>query len=159
MPIGYFGYKRREQCVSLFYEKLQKSFELFVPVFRYPARPMTDPWYTRELQMSASYMDCIENGIKRDPKRFFDFANYKRKTVGYDKSVGDCPANICELCTDLFESVYNVDTSASDTEDVSGPSNTIRLRMSDLEATISGLDANKGPGNDSVPFLNSTPMG
>jgi hypothetical protein len=27
----------------------------------------------------------------------------------------------------------------------------IRLRMSDLEAAISGLDANKGPGNDGVP--------
>jgi hypothetical protein len=26
-------------------------------------------------------MDGIENGIKRDPKRFFDFANYKRKTA------------------------------------------------------------------------------
>jgi hypothetical protein len=27
----------------------------------------------------------------------------------------------------------------------------IWLRMSDLEAAISGLDANKGPGNDGVP--------
>jgi hypothetical protein len=44
----------------------------------------------------------------------------------------------------------------SDTKDVSGPSDVfgfsgIRLRMSDLEAAISGLDANKGPGNDGVP--------
>jgi hypothetical protein len=30
----------------------------------------------------ASYMIGIENGIKRDPKRSFDIANYKRKTVG-----------------------------------------------------------------------------
>jgi hypothetical protein len=33
----------------MFYEKLERSFELFVPVFRIPARPMTHPWYTREL--------------------------------------------------------------------------------------------------------------
>jgi hypothetical protein len=153
--------------VSLFYEKLEMSFELFVPVFRSPARPMTHPWYTTELlnlenrrtrefkyssrtgnrelyerlrtehkhlynECYASYMDGIENGIKRDPKRFFDFANYKRKTVGYDNSVGDCPADICELCVDFFESVYNADTF-------------------DLKAAISGLDANKGPGNDGVP--------
>jgi hypothetical protein len=108
-------------------------------------------------------MNGIENGIKRDPKRFFDFANYKRKTVGYPSSMrynnsvdSDCPADICELFGDLFESVYNVDTCDSKTEDVSDPSNGcgfsgIRLRMSDLEAAISGLDANKGPGNDGVP--------
>jgi hypothetical protein len=77
--------------------------------------------------------------------RFFDFANYKRKTVGYlssmryNDSVGDCPAEICELFADLFKSAYNVDTC--DTEDVSDPSDGcgfsgIRLRMSDLEAAI-----------------------
>jgi hypothetical protein len=60
----------------------------------------------------ASYMDGIENGIKRDPKRFFDFANYKHKTVGYPSS----------MRYDLFESVYYVDTCDSVTENVSGPS-------------------------------------
>jgi hypothetical protein len=76
----------------------------------------------------ASYKNGIGNGIKRDPKRFFDFANYKRKTVGYpssmryDKSVDDCPADICELFADLFESVYNVDTCGSETEDGVPPS-------------------------------------
>jgi hypothetical protein len=74
----------------------------------------------------------------------------------YDGSVGVCPADICELFADLFESVYNVDTCDSDTEDVSGPSNDcgfsgIRLRMSDLQAAISGLYANKGLGNHGVP--------
>jgi hypothetical protein len=48
------------------------------------------------------------------------------------------PTDIC----DLFESVYNVDTCDSDTEDVSGPSDGfgfsgIRLRRSDLEAASS----------------------
>jgi hypothetical protein len=114
--------------------------------------------------MSAmvSNIDGIENDIERDPKRFFDYANYQRKTIGYpspmryDGSVSDCPADICELFADLFESVYDVDTCDSDTEDVSGPSDGcgfsgIRLHMSDLEAAISGLDANKGPGNNGVP--------
>jgi hypothetical protein len=103
-------------------------------------------------------MDGIENGIKRDPKQFFDFANYKRKTVGYpssmryDNSVGDCPADICELFADLFESVYNVDACGSDTEDVSGPSDGCGFSgISKLEAAIFGLDANKRPGNDDVP--------
>jgi hypothetical protein len=77
-------------------------------------------------------------------------------SMRYDDSVGDCPADICELFADLFESVYNVDSCDSDTKDMSGPSggcgfSGIRLRMSDLEAAISGLDANKGPGNDGVP--------
>jgi hypothetical protein len=66
-------------------------------------------------------MNGIKNGIKRDPKCFFDFANYKKKTVGYPSSmqyddlVGDCPTDICDLFADLFESVYNVDTCYSDT--------------------------------------------
>jgi hypothetical protein len=45
---GYFWYRQREH-VRLFYEKLEMSFELFVPVFRSPDRPMTHPWYTKEL--------------------------------------------------------------------------------------------------------------
>jgi hypothetical protein len=65
----------------------------------------------------------------------------------YDNSVGDCPADICERFADLFESVYNVDTCDSDGCGFSS----IRLRMSDLEAAISTLDKNKGPGNDGVP--------
>jgi hypothetical protein len=74
----------------------------------------------------------------------------------YDNSVGDFPVDICELFANLFESVYNVDNCGSDTEDMSDPSDgcgfsSIRLRMSDLEAAIYGLDANKGPGNDGVP--------
>jgi hypothetical protein len=111
-------------------------------------------------------MDDIENGIKRDPKRFFDFAIYKWKTVGYpssmrrNNSVGDCPTDICELFADIFESVY-VYTCDSDTEDVFGPSdgcgfNSIWLCISNLEAAIPGLDADKGAGNDVPPsFLNS----
>jgi hypothetical protein len=55
----------------------------------------------------SSYRDGIENGIERDPRRFFDFANYKRKTVGYLSLmrydlVDDCPADICELFANLF---------------------------------------------------------
>jgi hypothetical protein len=107
-------------------------------------------------------MNGIENDIRRDPKPFFDFANTKRKTVGYrspmryDGSVSDCLTDICELFADLLASVYNVDACDSDTEDVSSPSdgcgfNGLRLRMSDLEAAISGLDTNKGPGNDGDP--------
>jgi hypothetical protein len=74
----------------------------------------------------------------------------------YDNSVGDCPTDICEHFADLFESVYNVDTWDSDTEVVSGPSDgcgfsSIWLRMSDVEAAMSGLDAKKGPGNYGVP--------
>jgi hypothetical protein len=74
----------------------------------------------------------------------------------YDGSVGDCPADICEHFADLFESVYNFDNCDSGTEEVSGSSDGygfsgIRLRMSDLEAAISGLDANKGLGNDGAP--------
>jgi hypothetical protein len=167
--VDIFGTSDANTCVSLFYEKLERCIELFVPVFRSTARPMTHPWYTRELlslenrkawafmyssrtgnrelyeRLRAKhrhlYNECytssingIQNGIKRDPKRFFDFANYKRKI------------------SDLFESVYNVDTCDSETEDVSDPSDgcsfsSIQLRMSDLEAAISTLDAT----NDCVP--------
>jgi hypothetical protein len=102
-------------------------------------------------------------------------ANYKRKTVGYpssmryNDSVGDCPAEICEL----FESVYNVETCDSETE-VNGNNGNkcfdssngcgfsgIWLRISHLETPISGLDANKGPRNDGVLLLllNSTRIG
>jgi hypothetical protein len=73
-----------------------------------------------------------------------------------DGSVGDCLTDICELFADLFKSVYSVDACDSDTEDVSGPSDGcgfsgIWLRMSDLEAAIADLDANKGPGNCGFP--------
>jgi hypothetical protein len=74
----------------------------------------------------------------------------------FDNSVGDCPADICELFVYLFESGYNVGTCDSDTKSVSDPSDGcsfrgIWLRMSDLEASISAHDANKGPENDGVP--------
>jgi hypothetical protein len=98
-------------CVDMFYEKLERSFELFVLVFRFPARPMTHPWYTKELlnlenhkarsfkyssrtgnrelyeRLRAEhrhlYNECSlhkwhENGIKHDPKRVFDFADFTR---------------------------------------------------------------------------------
>jgi hypothetical protein len=74
----------------------------------------------------------------------------------HDNSVGDCPTDTCELFADLFESV---DTCDSDTEDVSDPSDgcgfsSIRLHMSDVEAAMSGLNADKRPRNDSVsPFF------
>jgi hypothetical protein len=42
--VDIFGTSDANTCVSLFYEKLERSFELFVPVFRSPARPMTHPW-------------------------------------------------------------------------------------------------------------------
>jgi hypothetical protein len=86
----------------------------------------------------------------------------------YDGSVGDCPADdICELFADLF--VYNVDTCDSDTENenVYGSSDGcdfsgIRLRMSDLEAAIFGLDANKRDPKITaflLLLLNYAPMG
>jgi hypothetical protein len=67
------------------------------------------------------------------------------------------PIEISKLFTDPFKSVYNVDTFDSETEDVSDPSDGcgfsgIWLRMSDLEAAISGLDATKGAGNNGVPL-------
>jgi hypothetical protein len=73
----------------------------------------------------------------------------------YDNSVDDCLTDIYELWADLFESVYNVDTYDSDTEYESDPSDgcgfgSIRLRKSDVEAAMSGLE-HKGPGNDGVP--------
>jgi hypothetical protein len=43
--VDIFGASDANTCVSLFYEKLERSFELFVPAFRFPARPMTHPWY------------------------------------------------------------------------------------------------------------------
>jgi hypothetical protein len=102
-------------------------------------------------------MDGIKNGIKRDSKRFFDFANYKSGypcSMRYDGSMGDCPADICELFADLFESFYNVDACDSVTEDVSGPSDGCGFSgIAKLEAAISGLDANKRPGNDGVPHF------
>jgi hypothetical protein len=99
----------------------------------------------------ASNMNDIENGIKHDPKRFFDFANHKRKTVGYpssrryDTSINVCRVDICELFADLFEGVYNDDTCGSVAGDMSTSSDGCGV-----EAAISGLDANKGPGNDDV---------
>jgi hypothetical protein len=73
----------------------------------------------------------------------------------YNDSLGDCPAEICELFADLFECVYNVDSCDSETDNVFDPSDGcgfsgIRLRMSDLKAAISGFDVNKGPGNEGI---------
>jgi hypothetical protein len=42
-----FGTSDANTCVSLFYEKLERSFELFVPVFGSPSKPTTHPWNTR----------------------------------------------------------------------------------------------------------------
>jgi hypothetical protein len=70
----------------------------------------------------------------------------------YNNSMDDHSADFCELFADLFESVYNVYTCDSHTDDVSDPSDgcgfsSIRLHMCELEAEILGLDANKAPRN------------
>jgi hypothetical protein len=162
--VDIFGTSEANTCVKLFHEKFESSFELFVPVLRSPARLITHPWYTRKLlnlenlkarafkysfrtgkrevyeRLRAEHRDLYSECYAS--KQFFDFANYKRKTVGYPSSmryyglVGDCPADTCELFAHLFESVYNVDTCNADTEVVSGPSDGcglsgIRLRISD----------------------------
>jgi hypothetical protein len=66
-----------------------------------------------------------------------------------------------ELFANLFGSVYDVGTCESDTENVSGTSSngcgfsSIRLRMSDSEAAIFGLNANKESTVFLLPLLNS----
>jgi hypothetical protein len=47
--VDIFGTSDANTSVSLLYEKLEKSFELFVTIFRFPARPITHLCYTREL--------------------------------------------------------------------------------------------------------------
>jgi DNA-binding helix-hairpin-helix protein with protein kinase domain len=44
------------------------------------------------------------------------------RKMQYNNSVGDCPAEICELFADIFASVYNVGTCDSETVAVSDPS-------------------------------------
>jgi hypothetical protein len=58
----------------------------------------------------------------------------------YDISIGD---GLADICRDLFESVYNVDTCDLDTKDVSDPSD---------GCVSSRIRLHKGPENDGVPL-------
>jgi hypothetical protein len=62
---AYFWYKRRKHVRGFVYEKLERGFELFVPVLRSSARPMTHPWYTREFLTEQVNCD-MENGLQVD---------------------------------------------------------------------------------------------
>jgi hypothetical protein len=132
--VDIFGTNDANTCVSLFYEKLERSFELFAPVFvlllahdasmvhkriaefKYSSRMANRELYERQRaehrylynEGYASYMNDIENGIKRDPSDFLILLTTRGRLTGYlssmryDGSLGECAADIC----DLFESVY-----------------------------------------------------
>jgi hypothetical protein len=108
----------------------------------------------------SAWINKIENRIKTDPKQFFDFANYKRKTVGYPSTMSLGPktsnssSEVCDLFADFFESVYN--DSISDAEESlrggEGPGFcSLRLEMTDMEIALAGLNVNKGAGDDGIP--------
>jgi Reverse transcriptase (RNA-dependent DNA polymerase) len=109
-----------------------------------------------------SHIEDIETNIRRDPKTFFDFANYKRKTTGlpstmsYNGSLGDSPKSICELFANFFESVYevnadsNIETSTQISQIESSFSN-IEISMSEIETVLTSINVNKGSGDDGIP--------
>jgi hypothetical protein len=108
----------------------------------------------------SAYLRSIETGIKTDPKSFFSFANHKRKITGFPKSMklGDKSAdgseNCSELFADYFESVYTEDDNSRIPEIPSlGDSglNSLQFNLSDIEAALNAIDANKGPGEDGIP--------
>jgi retron-type reverse transcriptase len=103
----------------------------------------------------------VEQNIKRDPKKFFEFANYKRKTVElpssgvYNGQIGSSPDAICELFANFFESVYDEDidqgiNNSDESFGASGFSN-IQISLSEIESALKGLNTNKGPGDDGIP--------
>jgi hypothetical protein len=108
----------------------------------------------------SSWVSKIESGIKRNPKKFFEFANFKRKTVGYPSSMtyknktANAPLQINELFADFFESVYD-DSTASTNQNSDSNSNaglsSIRIELADIETALSQINANKGAGDDKIP--------
>lgn len=109
-----------------------------------------------------SYLDNIENNIKNNPKKFFEFANYKKKTTGlptsmtYNDESGDTPKKICELFANFFESVYENNSNQANTNNSSdflsnNGFSTIQINMKDVDVALSKLNTNKGPGDDGIP--------
>jgi hypothetical protein len=74
--VDIFGTSDANTYVSLFYDKLERSFA------------------------SKTVLSVIRS----------DFLIMLTSSIRYDGSVGDCPAEICGLFADLFESVYKVVT-------------------------------------------------
>jgi Reverse transcriptase (RNA-dependent DNA polymerase)/Endonuclease-reverse transcriptase len=108
----------------------------------------------------SAYLRNIENGIKINPKKFFEYANHKTKVSGYpssmrsDFSTADSPQDVAELFATFFESVY-VDDDGGGHVDTSNRINcgfsTLNFTMNDIETAIDGLDGSKGPGDDGIP--------
>jgi hypothetical protein len=112
-------------------------------------------------QEYENYLEDVESNIKSDPKKFFEFANYKKKTIGLPSSMkhngqtGNSSSAICELFANFFESVYEEDVdqeidNSCDSFGSFGFSN-IQISLSEIETALTGLNANKGPGDDGIP--------
>jgi hypothetical protein len=104
----------------------------------------------------------LKRTLNAIPKNSLILLTIRKKTMGYPTSMthngssADNPVAICELFADFFESVYDSgddpppDDQSPGFENIGGL-HSIEISMSELETALSQLDANKGPGEDSIP--------
>jgi acetoin utilization deacetylase AcuC-like enzyme len=91
-----------------------------------------------------SNVEDVETNIKRYPKTFFEFANYKRKTTGlpssmsYNGSLADSSKSICELFANIFESVYEESPDSNIEAESHIP--LIESSFSNIEISISEIE-------------------
>jgi hypothetical protein len=109
-----------------------------------------------------SYIEQVENELKVNPKRFFEFVNMKKKTAGFPSKMtlndmsASTPLSICNLFANFFDSVYvEPDVSSSEyiARDTGGVTliDSLEFDMAEVEKALLSLDPKKGAGPDGIP--------
>lgn len=119
---------------------------------------------SKQSSLYRNYINDIQSDLTRDPSKFWQFVNLKRKVSGYPSGMSykDKTAistqETCDLFASFFESVYTVHSTDDRSLPCFGLSSvldigSINLIIDDVLFGLNALDANKGSGPDHIPPL------
>lgn len=109
------------------------------------------------------YLDGVQNDIVKDPKKFWQYVDSKRKPKGYPSTMSyegvkaAIPEGICKLFSDFFQKVYVVDDDSSDVQpfgiDKLVDVHSYELTTDEVRRALKRIDTNKGAGPDGISPL------
>lgn len=104
----------------------------------------------------------VESSLNSDLKSFWRFVNNKKKnstnipqTMRYGNLASSDQVGVCELFSSYFCSVFEKETTGSDSETLPNRYNkilsTVEITRESIERRITKLDSSKGAGPDGIP--------
>lgn len=106
------------------------------------------------------YLTGIQSDLITNPKRFWSYVNFKRKTNGFpcamspNEKCAKGESEIAELFAELFSTSFQLSSTAQMPDYSSAPLNGFTIRkftINEVQAALATLDVNKGSGPDFIP--------